>query len=530
MKKRIFGICLLMLSLVALLTFVSCGECEHSYDHVCDTVCNKCEAERTVAGHTYDNDCDARCNKCNEKREVADHSYAAVCDTKCAICGATRDAEAHTYANDCDTQCDLCGAERQVGEHIYSNDCDNSCNSCGVERTVGDHVYGYVCDTVCDECGTVREAEKDHTYSGDCDEYCNVCEWQRESATEHTYTADCDPTCEICYENRTAPVQHALSEWTSDRNATCEQDGTKSRSCPQCTAIETVTDAGTAKGHQYPAGDGYTYNNDATHLKDGTESKRCLTCQKSAGSRTATGTAGHTFDTNGKCTGCGWHAPDLSAYMVYESFEEYQYKNSAFTVSSDGDFSVGNVKTYAKIGVTYTAVVRGSGLAEQNLRALKIARSTSKTTSGNEADVDIIPSGVLTSKHVITFDIKISDTHGADIIICGAKTVGGNTTFNELVRYDAKNEQVIVCGIAVEKGGVTGSWHSIAIEIDDANRTFAIYIEGELIAGNLPYTDTSYPTSSSAVSFYRITASEGPSAVEFYLDNITVYNGAYRAN
>ena len=214
--------------------------------------------------------------------------------------------------------------------------------------------------------------------------------------------------------------------------------------------------------------------------------------------------------------------------MVYESFEEYQYKNSQFFLSEKSSFAVGSVKTYSN--ASYTVCVRGSGLAEQNLRVLKIARNSSSDPSGNEAKVELIPNGTLSSKHVIEFDIKISEANGADIVISGVKTVDGTDTYNELVRYDSKNEQVIVCGFPAVKGGIDGSWYKVSIEIDDSARTIAIYVDGAYVAGGIPYTASDYPDSTTAVSFYRITAAAGKAAVEFYLDNIVVYNGAYRAN
>lgn len=553
MKKLISVICFMILAAVTVLALAGCGECEHIYDHVCDTVCNKCGFERTVSGHKYDNDCDAHCNKCNGLREVGEHKYTSPCDATCDICGVKRDASEHTYDNACDELCNICNAMREVGAHVYDNACDAACNECGFERTVGEHEYGFECDSDCDICGFERTAAA-HTYSGECDRTCNVCgDPERTVTEEHTYAYDCDTDCDVCGEKRVATaehtysgacdpdcngcgfvrgeLQHSWSAWKSRGDATCTEDGTKSRKCSVCKAEELAVDEGTATGHYFLGSTGYTFNNDATHSKDGTESKRCYLCDYAEDTRTATGTRGHCFDKDGKCKECGFVTPALGAYMTYESFEEYQKLNQSFSLNSGKGTNIGTVKAETKkTGVSYTIVQRGY-LNDSNIRALKISRAASNNESGNDTVVDISPrsASALSSKHVIEFDIMIGADNATNIYLNGRKEKNGSAVFNQFVWYNDARKSVYIGTFEAVQGVKDGEWFSVAIEIDDEAKTYTIYAEGERVPYTFDYVKASeyYSFSECVVGCYRFTANKGKNAVEFYLDNVKLYNGEY---
>ena len=69
---------------------------------------------------------------------------------------------------------------------------------------------------------------------------------------------------------------HKLGEYTSNNDATCMADGTKTAHCtnPGCTYFVTVTDAGTRNPDKHSLS-GYVSNNDATCMADGTKTARC---------------------------------------------------------------------------------------------------------------------------------------------------------------------------------------------------------------------------------------------------------------
>ena len=77
---------------------------------------------------------------------------------------------------------------------------------------------------------------------------------------------------------------HTFGEWTVTTPATCETDGQETRTCADCN--ETETRVIKALGHEFVD---YTYNNDATCEKDGTETAKCTRCDKTD-TRVAEGT------------------------------------------------------------------------------------------------------------------------------------------------------------------------------------------------------------------------------------------------
>jgi len=77
---------------------------------------------------------------------------------------------------------------------------------------------------------------------------------------------------------------HTFGEWTVTTPATCETEGQETRTCADCN--ETDTRVIKALGHEFVD---YTYNNDATCEKDGTETAKCTRCDKTD-TRVAEGT------------------------------------------------------------------------------------------------------------------------------------------------------------------------------------------------------------------------------------------------
>lgn len=66
---------------------------------------------------------------------------------------------------------------------------------------------------------------------------------------------------------------HKYGNYISDNNATCQVDGTKTATCDNgCGKTNTITDTGSKKDHSYS---NYVSNNDATCEVDGTETANC---------------------------------------------------------------------------------------------------------------------------------------------------------------------------------------------------------------------------------------------------------------
>ena len=68
--------------------------------------------------------------------------------------------------------------------------------------------------------------------------------------------------------------KHEFTNYLSDNNATCLEDGTKTATCDRedCEVTDTVTDTDSKLGHKFT---NYVSNNDATCLEDGTKTATC---------------------------------------------------------------------------------------------------------------------------------------------------------------------------------------------------------------------------------------------------------------
>lgn len=109
------------------------------------------------------------------------------------------------------------------------------------------------------------------------------------AVTENEVAATCTQTghydsvvyCAICNQELvretiiTPVTAHSFSSYTSNGDATCTQDGTKTAKCNNCEATNTVIDEGTALGHNFV---NYVSNNNATLIQDGTKTAKCERC------------------------------------------------------------------------------------------------------------------------------------------------------------------------------------------------------------------------------------------------------------
>ena len=126
----------------------------------------------------------------------------------------------------------------------------------GIEDLVGDGVIGYVEVTIKD---TAKPGDYEVKIVADSLEAYNTSyEEIRLQLVTGTITVLC--------------ASHEFGEFVSNGDATCQQDGTKTRTCVNCGAEDTVTDAGSKKDHSFVV---YQSNNDASCVADGTETAKC---------------------------------------------------------------------------------------------------------------------------------------------------------------------------------------------------------------------------------------------------------------
>lgn len=82
---------------------------------------------------------------------------------------------------------------------------------------------------------------------------CKNCDATKDNGAHEGGTATCasKAVCATCGSEYGEVLAHSFTNYVSDNNATCEADGTKTATCDNCDATDTVADAGSKKTHSY---------------------------------------------------------------------------------------------------------------------------------------------------------------------------------------------------------------------------------------------------------------------------------------
>ena len=115
-----------------------------------------------------------------------------------------------------------------------------------------------------------------------------------------TYTCECGS---VYLDDYTNSLGHSFTNYISDSNATCLEDGTKTAKCDRCEETNTINDEGSALGHSFT---NYLPDKNATCLEDGTKTAKCDRCEETDTINDEGSALGHSFtnyasDKNATC-------------------------------------------------------------------------------------------------------------------------------------------------------------------------------------------------------------------------------------
>ena len=246
---------------------------------------------------------------CEEKVDAATHVAAEYDDCTssvyCTVCQTkiSDGAAAHTFDNSHDTTCNVPGCTgTQVESHEWSVSWMSDetshwrvCASCDAKAEEGAHTGTAVCNAraYCETCNAPFGDVDPNNHS--ISDY-----WSNGDATceqDGTKSAMCEYGCgwEDTIVDEGSKLGHKFTKYTSNNDATCEQDGTKTASCDNgCGKKNTVTEEGTKLGHKFNK---YTANNDATCEQDATETATCANGCGTTDTIIVEGTAkGHNYE------------------------------------------------------------------------------------------------------------------------------------------------------------------------------------------------------------------------------------------
>lgn len=108
--------------------------------------------------------------------------------------------------------------------------------------------------------------------------------------------------CPVCTVVKVAEIPaHTFTNYISDNNATCTEDGTQTAKCDRCDAKNTILDKESVLGHNFVH---YVSNGDHLCIKDGTKTAKCERCDVTDTTTDEGSAPGHTA-VEGVCEACG---------------------------------------------------------------------------------------------------------------------------------------------------------------------------------------------------------------------------------
>ena len=141
------------------------------------------------------------------------------------------------------------------------------------------------------------------------------------TCTEKGYTLHKCACGDEYRDNETPILGHSFTNYVSDGNATCTKDGTKTSKCDRCEERDTITDKGSAKGHDYSTE--WTVDVEPTCVKTGIKSHHCTRCGVKT-DETEIPLADHNY-VDGKCTVCGDERMEEATGLKYKLSDDFTY-------------------------------------------------------------------------------------------------------------------------------------------------------------------------------------------------------------
>ncbi|MGN1118513.1 MAG: hypothetical protein ACI4RU_07855, partial [Acutalibacteraceae bacterium] len=295
-------------------------------------------------------------------------SYTNTNDTEhtksCSVCGYSA-TENHTWkltneihAQECiadgkrEYECENCGATKEETipaaaheDYPLGDGYAATCTTPGLT----DRYYCVICGTITREQEVIPATGHQNitkveavtptcTTAGNIEYYvCNDCD---------TYFSDAAAANEITDKKSVviAALGHSFTNYVSNNDATCTEDGTKTAKCDRCDVTDTIPDTGSATGHAWGE---WTVVDAATCTANGSEKRVCSNDASHVETREITAT-GHNYVatvtdptctedgyTTHTCSVCGDTYTDTPVDALGHSFTNYVSNNDA-TCTEDG--------------------------------------------------------------------------------------------------------------------------------------------------------------------------------------------------
>ncbi len=290
------------------------------------------------------------------------------------------------------------------------------------------------------------------------------------------------------------------------------------RTCTVCGEVERTEKP--AKGHSFDTAE-YSDNN-ATCTEEGTKSKRCVSC----GYREAVGTepaTGHTFVTYTK------HDEFTEKSTCIRCGNAEGYRNIGIILDFEGEQTH---PSYDRISV-YSATeetLKTEGEGEEANSYLSIERVEGVIIGGSEFGVTIAPrADVLKGAtldtaptYIVEFNIRITKDGTKDLVLLQGEKNGAIETF---LTYKAEDGTIYsnIAPAYTLKDEDYGAWIKIAVCLNDGSKVYKAYVNNALISSTTPYLNQSSYFMGYDLDSLKVAMTSGTDASSFDIDNFKLY-------
>ena len=273
--RKIFGVLLSVLCICcAAIGLTGCKKDKHIHAFDKQVIMDEYKATDATcteaATYYYSCECGEKGAGTFEYGDPLGHSFTNYVSDNNATC--TQDGTKTAKCDRCNEKNTVIAIGTKLGHSFtnYVSDNNATCTEDGTKTAK--------CDR-CDKKNTVKDIDSKlhHSYTEQIvsDEYLAAPATCNKKATYY-YSCKCGATGIETFEYGD-PLGHSFTNYVSDNNATCTEDGTKTAKCDRCNETDTIIEAGSAKGHTEVIDKAKAATCTETGL---TEGKHCSVCNK----------------------------------------------------------------------------------------------------------------------------------------------------------------------------------------------------------------------------------------------------------
>ncbi len=291
--------------------------------------------------------------------------------------------------------------------------------------------------------------------------------------------------CSYVQEERKEPLGHKLEDPISDNNATCTEDGTKSKRC-SCGYFETIADPGSKLGHTY-----VTY----TKVDEFTEESVCIRCGDDSVEAKDYREIGLLMD---------FETP--KNHPSYDRLAVFAESAGAYLTEGEGEEANSYLSIKKEAGVIIGSSEFGVILAPR---------------------ADVLKGITLEDcpSYIVEFKVRVTKNGTKDLVLLKGEKNGVTETF---LTYDSANGTINsnIGTVYALADADYANWLKVAVRLNDGKMNYDVYINDVLVTDvAVSYKNISNYFMGYDLESLKIVTVSGEEASSFDIDDIKMFVG-----